>query len=296
VGGWDGISGRPSQIALGNVYQFKAVVEDNIGNKGDTNIIELLVVDRVAEADIAEITRIDGLNSDEMHLLAHMINDMLNPPRLTGRVRLWGYTDADVVGTTFLYRPKGADPWIEIEATLNTWFGAGEFANSDPWDRAEWLTDGRDNDGDWVDTDGDGIQDPGEPGIDEPGESGFHYAGQQTWDVVWDTTTINGLYEIAVVANTGDDKAMAGLDTGVTSIMTVYIDHNAYDITDSIEDWTPTDGAWVGGRTRRPVEAQNPKLYPDDKEPYDPRGEVDVCVVFPDGIPADLDMGIPTGC
>ena len=143
------------------------------------------------------------------------------------------------------------------------------------WDTAEWLTDGIDNDGDGA--------------TDEPGECGYHYEGQQNWLAVWDTTVLNGLYEIAVVANTGDGKSMQGF-----SILTVVIDHNAYDITDSIEDWTPRDGSWVGGRTRRPVEAQNPRLDPDDKEPDYPRGEVDIGVVFADGIPADLDMGIPT--
>ena len=161
LGGWDGISngtGHTTNIVLGATYQFKAVVEDNIGNKGDSNIIELVIVDKVAEADIARIDRIDGLNADEMYLLPNMINDMIAAPRLTGRVRLWGFADADTVGVTFLYRSQGADAWVEIEAMHKTSFGTGEFSNSDPWDRSTWMTDGLDNDGDGY--------------VDEPGESG----------------------------------------------------------------------------------------------------------------------------
>lgn len=303
---WSGISEDGQSIALGNVYQFKAVVTDSVGNSTSTNIIDLTVVDREAEAAISKIVRLDGFNANELILDPNMINDQIEPPRLTGRVELFGYTDSDTVGVTFLYRPQGADTWTEIEAILNTrdWENDGfdndwdwdietddlnangkpdpgepnvdEPGEGSPWQLAEWLTDGLDND--W---DGD---------IDEPGECGLHFEGAQEWIVFWDTTTISGLYEIAVVANTGDNKSMSGFD-----ILNVYIDHNAYDIVDAIEDWTPTDAAWVGGRTRRPVEAENPRLDPDDKLVGDPRGEVDVCVVFADGIPADLDMGISTG-
>jgi hypothetical protein len=51
----------------------------------------------------------------------------------------------------------------------------------------------------------------------------------------------------------------------------------------------------VGGDTRRAVESENPILDPDDKLACDTRGEVDLYVVFADGIPADLDMGVSTG-
>jgi hypothetical protein len=49
---WSGISLAPQNLALGNVYQFKAVAEDHTGNKADTNVIELVVVDKEAEAAI----------------------------------------------------------------------------------------------------------------------------------------------------------------------------------------------------------------------------------------------------
>jgi hypothetical protein len=275
LGRWSGVTNEPHNIALGNIYQFKAVAEDAIGNKVDSNIIELTVVDRVAEASIGQVRRLDGFNEDEKFLRPNQIT----VPRLTGRIGLFGCTDADVVGVTFLYREQGAQDWIEIEGILNRGFdtdGDGDFDDVDPWETAGWLTDGEDNDGD------------GE--VDEPGECGYHYVGQQDWYAVWNTTTLmNGVYELAVVANTGDNKS------DVSDILVVVVDHNAVDIVDAITDWIPKSGQAVGGWTRRQVVSQNPVLDPDDKLDNKLRGEVDVCVTFGNGVPPDLDMGIPTG-
>ncbi len=284
LGDWDAISESPQNIVLGAIYQFKAVAEDHIGNKSDSNIIELTVVDKEAEAAIALIKRLDGFNNDEVYLLPRMIN----VPRLTGRVELRGFTDADVVSTTFLYRPSGSDTWIEIEAIMNiqNWGSDGIDNNDDgeidepgegsPWETAGWLNDGIDNDGD------------GE--IDEPGECGYHYWGSQEWVVIWDTTILSeGLYEIAVAANTGENRS------NVSDILTIVIDHNAYDITDLITDSKPKSGDAVGGWTRRPTLSENPRLDPDDKSDCCDRGEVDVYIAFDAGLPADLDMGVSTG-
>jgi hypothetical protein len=283
LGGWSGVSDEPQNIALGQVYQFKAVAEDNIGNKTDSNIIELTIVDRIAEAAVSKIKRIDGFNDDETMLWPHQ----LNVPRLTGRVILFGYTDADVVGVTYMYRQQGSDQWTEIEAILNrTDWGVDGYDNDydgyvdeadegNAWDTAGWLSDGYDNDND------------GE--VDEPGECGYHYEGQQKWHVVWDTTTlIGGVYELTVVANTGDNKS------DVTDILVAVVDHNAEDIVDAITDTDPKSGEAVGGAYRRQISAENPVLDPDDKDDCRERGEVDVCVVYGNGVPPDLDMGIPT--
>jgi hypothetical protein len=284
LGDWDGISENPQNIVLGATYQFKAVAEDNIGNKSDSNIIELVIVDKEAEAAIALIERMDGFNCDEEYLMPRM----LGAARLTGRVELWGFTDSDVVGTTFLYRMQGAGTWTEIDAIMNVqnWGSDGIDNNDDgyvdeagegsPWETATWLNDGIDNDGD--------------DEIDEPGECGYHYDGSQKWYAMWDTTILtDGLYEIAVVANTGDNKS------DVSDILTVVIDHNAYDIVDLITDSKPKSGDAVGGWTRRPTLSENPILDPDDKLDSRDRGEVDVYITFDGGIPADLDMGISTG-
>ena len=293
LGRWSGVTNEPHNIALGNIYQFKAVGEDAIGNKVNSNIIELTVVDRVAEAAIGQVRRLDGFNEDEKFLRPNQIT----VPRLTGRIGLFGCTDADVVGVTFLYREQGAQDWTEIEGILNRGFdvdGDGDFDDVDPWETAGWLTDGIDNDGDWdPDTDdlnNNGEADPGEPNVDEPGECGYHYVGQQNWYAIWNTTTLmNGVYELAVVANTGDNKS------DVSDVLVVVVDHNAVDIVDAITDWIPKSGQAVGGWTRRQVISQNPILDPDDKLDNKMRGEVDVCVTFGNGVPPDLDMGIPTG-
>lgn len=78
-----------------------------------------------------------------------------------------------------------------------------------------------------------------------------------------------------------------------SNILTIIVDHNAYDIFDGITDSTPKSGEAVGGWTKRPVTSQNPILDPDQKEMVGPRGEVDVWVTFGKGF-ADLDMGVPT--
>jgi len=321
---WSGVTDEPGNLVLGAEYWFKAVAEDNIGNKKDSNVIKLVVVDREATASIAMIQRLDGYNSDEQYLWPRMILDEI--PRLTGRVYLTGFTDADVVGVTFMYKLRGAswDDAVEIEAILNN----------------DWSTDGRDNDGDWVgpeyydgevvnwhddlshdgidgyycDANGnwypepnvdeedegwawdtvdwlfDGIDNDKDGEIDEAGECGYHYRGQQNWSVLWDTTVVKaGVYELAVVANTGENKS------DVSDSLVVIIDHNAYDIFDLITEWQPTDDDWVGGWSRRPVQAENPILDPDDKLTCRELGEVDVFIAFEGGLPSDLDMGIPTG-
>jgi len=252
VGGWDGITNlpnvtpvtpSPSNIVLGAVYQFKAVGQDQIGNKVDSNIIELTVVDKVAMASIAKIYRVDGYNGDEKTLDPQQIN----MPKLTGKISLAGYTDSDVVSVTFRYRSQGATTWTDIEAILKRATG------SDPWD-----------------------------------QDGYVYTGMNKWSVTWDTTTLSdGIYEMTVVANTGENKSTP------SNILTVVVDHNAYDIFDGITDSTPKSGEAVGGWTRRPVTSQNPILDPDQKEMIGPRGEVDVWVTFGKGF-ADLDMGVPT--
>ncbi len=268
VGDWDATNTAGStNIALGNYYQFRAVAVDSIGNKTpSSNIIELKVVDNVAMASIAGIVRMDGANTDEKVLPANVISK----PRLTGKVMLQGYTDADVVRVTFLYRTVGVQTWTEIEAEVNA-IGPG-------------------NDG--VDNNNNGL-------IDESGEewdvitSGpYKYVGKNTWNAVWDTTTLQeGEYELAVLANRDtEDK-----NYNVSDILVVVVDHNAYDIVDSMKlgDKSPGDGSWVGGWTRRPVKSENPILDPDQKEPLDARGEVDIYVTLPLGL-MDLDMGIPT--
>ena len=294
---WSGVTGEPQNIALGNVYQFRAVAQDKIGNKSYAEL-ELTVVDKEADAHVALITRLDGQNNDEKVLLPRMFVDYI--PRLTGRVGLTGFTDADVVGVTYLFRAEGSDVWTPMEAMLNVtdWSSDGfdndgdgfvdEPGEGSPWNTAEWLTDGIDNDNDGQ--------------IDEPGECGYHYEGQQEWYLVWDTTTLpDGVYEVAVVANTGDGIS-AGVDdqnrvisVAADNILKVYVDHNSTDITAAISDSSPKSGEAVGGWTRRPVTSQNAILDPDDKNGCSSRGEVDLYVTFADGLPSDLDMGVSTG-
>jgi len=241
VGSWDGQTNSPANIVLGAVYQFKAVGEDQIGNKVDSNIIELTIVDKVAMAAIAKIVRMDGYNGDEKELKPNQID----LPRLTGKVKLYGYTDSDTVRVTLRYKADGASTWTDIEALLEP--------VPQTWD-----------------------------------QTGYSYAGMSEWSANWDTTTLqDGLYDLTIVANSGDNKSAP------SDILKVVVDHNAYDIFDNVTDNTPKDGEAVGGWTRRPVASQNPILTPDQKEMIGPRGEVDLWVTFGKGF-ADLDMGIPT--
>jgi len=244
VGGWDGQTGSPSNIVLGAVYQFRAIGQDQIGNKVESNIIELKVVDREAMASIARIIRVaPGANDNELVLDPQQIN----LPRLSGEVTFVGYTDSDVVSVTFRYRAQGVTTWTDIEAIFNRTPGTHS------WD-----------------------------------STGYDYTGWYEWSTLWDTATLtDGVYEVTVVANTGNNKS------NPSDILTVVVDKNACSIFDGITDYSPKSGESVGGWTRRPVSSQNPILDPDQKENIGPRGEVDVFATFGKGF-GDLDMGIPT--
>jgi len=252
VGGWDGQTGSPSNIVLGAVYQFRAVGQDQIGNKAESNIIELTVVDKEAMASIARIIRVNpATNDDEVQIDPQQIN----MPRLTGQVNFMGYTDSDIVAVTFRYRAQGVTTWIDIEGILHrgTEMGEGGLTGEHSWD-----------------------------------SDGYIYAGMQEWSALWDTTTLtDGIYEVTIVANTGENKSTP------SNILTVVVDHNSYDIIAGMTDSSPKSGEAVGGWTRRPVSSQNPILDPDQKEDVGPRGEADVYVTFGNGF-GDLDMGVPT--
>jgi len=263
-GNWDGVTGNPTNIVLGTTYQFRAVGYDQIGNKVVSNIIELVVVDKVAMASIVALFRIPdtpgstpgSINYDELLIGPEKLMQPA-PVKLTGKVSVMGLTDYDAVSATFRYRAKGATAWTDIKAlfsrTLDT-----TAQITDP----EWIKV-------WKNL-------------------GYNYTGLNTWSAMWDTTTLpDGLYEITLVANTGDNKSAP------SNILTVEIDHNAYDIFDGMTDSSPKSGQAVGGWTRRPVSSQNPVLDPDQKEALEGRGEVDVWVEFGKGF-KDLDMGIPT--
>ncbi len=252
-GNWDGVTGKPTNIVLGATYQFRAIGYDEIGNKTESNIIELVVVDKIAMASISEIYRIPdtpgvpgSANLDEL-IIDNVKLMQPTPVRLTGKVEIVGLTDADAVSVTFRYRAKGATAWTDIKAQF--------------------------------------FRLPDAPSWTHPG---YFYGGLSCWSTMWDTTTLpDGLYEITVVANTADNKSAP------SNILTVEIDHNAYDIFDGLTDSSPKSGQAVGGWTRRPVSSQNPIINPDQKEELSGRGEVDVWVEFGKGF-KDLDMGIPT--
>jgi len=111
-----------------------------------------------------------------------------NPVKLTGKVSVMGLTDYDAVSATFRYRAKGATAWTDIKAlfsrTLDT-----TAQITDP----EWIKV-------W-------------------NNLGYNYTGLNTWSAMWDTTTLpDGLYEITLVANTGDNKSAP------SNILTVEID------------------------------------------------------------------------
>jgi len=257
VGGWDGQTATATNIVLGAVYQFKAVGIDSIGNKTESNIIELTVVDNKFMASIAKIKRIDGTNGDEMTLYPRQINQTNDYPKLTGRVCFTGYTDSDVVGVQFLYRAQGTTTWTDIEALVS------RSPEAPSWDGTSYSYTGMNG---WT----------------------------ATWDT---TTLQDGVYQVAIIAvpwslTTGANTGQKMPEP--SDILNVVVDHNAYDILDNITDNTPKDGDAVGGWTRRPVASQNPILTPDQKEMIGPRGEVDLWVTFGKGL-GDLDMGVPTG-
>ena len=270
-GKWDGVTGNPANIVLGAIYQFKAVGYDQIGNAIDSNIIELVVVDKVAMASIAMLVRIPDqpgsfpgtINYDEAVIMPTQLMQP-TPVKLTGKIHVLGLTDADTVSVTFQYRAKGATAWTDIKAIFNRILDTTS-PNIDPVTGLPTT--------DWVKI---------------WNNLGYNYSGTVDWSTTWDTTTLtNGLYEMAVVANTGDNKSAK------SNILTVEIDHNAYDIFDGMTDSSPKNGQAVGGWTRRPVTSQNPILDPDQKEELPGRGEVDVWAEFGKGF-KDLDMGIPT--
>jgi hypothetical protein len=275
-GNWDGVTGNPTNIVLGATYQFKAIGYDQIGNTIDSNIIDLVVVDKVAMASIFMLVRSSGtpgtINEDEVAIAREQLMQP-TPVKLTGRITVFGLADSDTVSVTFQYRAKGATAWTDIKAQFSRELQmppkpVGSTLTDAQWE-AQWKSSAE--------------------YIKLWSSLGYNYSGTIDWYTEWDTTTLqNGLYELAVVANTGDNKS------GKSNILTVEIDHNAYDIFDGMTDSSPKSGQAVGGWTRRPVSSQNPILDPDQKEEITAgRGEVDVWAEFGKGF-KDLDMGIPT--